>query len=91
MEIDFEKIEVYTDLDKSNKITANVRKEFANIVYQNGQGIAFHALALKIWNGEKQYSDEEYELIMKIAEVFYTPCFIDALRDMSYTPFVTQD
>ena len=81
MKVDFENIEVYTDLDKKNKVTANVRKEFANVVYQNGQGIAFHALALKLWNGEKEYSDEDYELIMKVAEKFYAPCFIDALRD----------
>lgn len=84
MKVDFENIEVYTDLDKKNKVTANVRKEFANVVYQNGQGIAFHALALKIWNGEKEYSDKEYELIMKIAEAYYSPCFIDALR--AYKP-----
>ncbi len=80
IKIDFENVEVYTDLDKKNKVTASVRKEFANVVYQNGQGIAFHALALKIWNGVKEYSDEEYDLIMKVAEVFYAPCFIDALR-----------
>lgn len=84
MIIDFEKIEVYTDLEKNNKVTANVRKDFANIVYQNGQGIAFHALALKIWNGETEYTDEEYELILKVAESFYTPCFIDAIR--AYKP-----
>ena len=80
--INFEAIEVYTDIAKTEKIVTNEKKGFANAMYLQGRGIAFHALALKIYNsqGEMEYSDEEYELILKIAEAFYAPCFIDALR-----------
>ena len=80
--IDFDNIEVYTDIAKTQKVIAKERKGFADTMYRNGQGLPFHALALKIYNteGPTEFSDEEFELIEKVAEAFYTPCFIDAIR-----------
>ena len=80
--INFESIEVFVDIEKKKKVVANERKGFADTMYRNGQGLPFHALALKIYNshGDTEYSDEEYELIVKVAEACYAPCFIDAIR-----------
>jgi anaerobic ribonucleoside-triphosphate reductase len=85
IKIDFENLTVYTNIERTCKIIVNERKDFADTMYRNGQGLPFHALALKIYNshGETEYSDEEYELIKKVAEAFYTPCFIDSIRACS--------
>ena len=58
MKINFDSVKVFTDLDKKNSVTQNMRKEFANFVYTQGSGIAAHALALKIYNGN---GDTEYD------------------------------
>lgn len=84
MKIDFNHIVVYTDLEKSKSAITDARKSVANTIYQQGQGLAFHALALKIWNGneETEYDEEECGLIMKVVEACYAPCFIDAMREI---------
>lgn len=83
MKIDFEQFEVYSDLAKKNKVVLNVKEDFANVIYQRGQGIAFHALALKIWNshGEEEYNENEYALMKRISEALFSPQFIDALEE----------
>ena len=82
MKIDFEHITVFADIGQTIPAVADERKEIANIIYSQGQGIECHALALKIYNGDKdtEYSDEEVTLIMKFVEHFFAPCFIDAMR-----------
>jgi hypothetical protein len=85
MKIDFEHIEVYTDLGKTQVVIANERRNLANVIYNQGQGLAFHALALKIWNGDAdtEYTDEECRLMMKVVEACFAPCFIDAMRNLT--------
>ena len=83
MKIDFERFEVYADLGKTKKVVVNVKEDFANTIYQRGQGIAFHALALKIYNskGETEYTQQEYDLMKRISEALFSPQFIDALKE----------
>lgn len=81
--INFEKLEVHTDIDGQNKQESNVKKDFANLMYQHGKGIEFHALAMKIYNskGEEEYSEDECKLI-KQASLTCAPFFIDAISDV---------
>ena len=85
MKIDFEHITVFTDLEQKIPSVANERKEIANVIYTQGQGLECHALALKIWNGnaDTEYSDDEVKLIMRFVEHFFAPCFIDAMRHIT--------
>ena len=53
MKIDFSKVKVYTDLGRETGVIQDLRKDFANLIYTEGRGIAAHALALKIYNGDK--------------------------------------
>lgn len=82
MKINFEQLRVYNDIAKTNVTVMNVKMQVANDLYAHGQGIAFHALALKIYNskGEVELDDQEYQLLMNYANQMCTPQVIDALR-----------
>ena len=83
MKLNFDEVEVYTDLAKENSVTQSIRKDFANFIYTQGNGIAAHALALKIYNGtpDTDYDPQEVELIRGFSRGC-TPCVIDAFTDM---------
>ena len=85
--IDFTHIKVYTDIAKKNAIVKDMKEEVANDLYMHGQGIAFHALALKIYNssGEVELDDKEYDLLMNYANQMCTPVMIDALQTLKET------
>ena len=82
MKINFEKFPLYKGIDKSEVEVLNAKRVFAEELYTKGQGVAFHALALKIYNsnGEEEYSDEEYSLMIAFSEHMMTPNFIDSLK-----------
>lgn len=83
MKINFDSVKVYTDLDKKQSVTQNMRKEFANFIYTQGNGIAAHALALKIYNGnpDTEYDENEVAIIRQFVDNC-TPCVIDAFHEM---------
>lgn len=83
MKINFDSIKVYTDLGKTQSVTQNMRKEFANFIYTQGNGIAAHALALKIYNGtpDTDYDENEVAIIRQFVDNC-TPCVIDAFNEM---------
>ena len=80
VKIDFEHFKTRTlaGVEKEENIKLTVAED----LYEKGQGIAFHALALKIFNshGETEYTDDEYGLIMAYAKQLGTPMVIDALE-----------
>ena len=83
VKINFEQLRVYRDIEHKMFDDVNVKTGVANELYEKGQGIAFHALAMKIYNsqGDTEYTDEEYELIMNYANQMCRPSVIDALMN----------
>lgn len=83
MKIDFTKFNIYTDISHTKCIEANVKDELANVLYNNGSGIACHALALKIYNtkGEEEYTDEEYNILLNQMQASLTPMFTSSLME----------
>lgn len=81
--INFESFEVFLDIAKTQKVEKNVKSELADIMYRLGKGIAYHALALKIYNssGEIEYTDDECELIREVSQTC-APFFIDAINEV---------
>ena len=73
MKINFEKLTIYTDIAKTKTQVVNMKNSLADAIYQNGFGVAAHALALKIYN-----SKGECEL--EFVEAKCTPMIIDALK-----------
>lgn len=80
--INFKQLLIATDITRKHCENIDCRESFANVLYRNGNGIASHALALKIYNSneETEYSDEEVSLIQEHANAFCKPFFIDALN-----------
>jgi len=85
IKIDFSNITVYTDIAKTKAVVKDLKEEVANDLYTHGQGIAFHALALKIYNstGEVELDDKEYQLLMNYANQMCTPMIIDAFTNFA--------
>lgn len=81
MKVNFDELKIYKSLDKTEGTIQNIRKDFANLIYTQGSGIEAHALALKIYNGNKdtEYSDSEVALIRKFSRLC-APCIIDAIE-----------
>ena len=83
VKINFESLRVFKDIEHKVCEVMDVKMAVANELYEKGQGIAFHALAMKIYNsqGDTEYTDEEYELIMNYANQMCRPSVIDALMN----------
>lgn len=84
VKINFKEIKIYKDIAKTKVAVVDIQEEVANDLYEKGQGIGFHALALKIYNadGEIELDDKEYELLMAYANQMCTPAIIDALQSL---------
>ena len=61
----------------------DVRETFADMIYNNVNGIKAHALALKIYEseGEADFTDDEVKLVRVVAERLCVPGFIDGLNE----------
>lgn len=81
--INFQRLELFTDIAKTQCRVVDIRQEIADSIYQTGRGIASHALALKIYNsqGKTEYTDEEYALIKDFVAQFGSPALIDAISE----------
>lgn len=81
--IDFQHFNVYTSVSRKEARPVDVRETFADMIYNNVNGIKAHALALKIYEseGETGYSDDEVKLVRIVAERLCVPGFIDGLDE----------
>lgn len=78
--INFEKVVIWTDLAHTQQVVRDLKGDVAEGLYQTGRGIAYHALALKVYNsnGMTEYTDDEYKILMEFVNNNGTPAFIDA-------------
>lgn len=81
MEIDFSRIELFTDIAHKNCSIVDLRTQFADAIYNLGSGIESHALALKIYNsdGPTRFEEREIQLIERYSKLC-SPAFIDAVE-----------
>lgn len=86
--INFQRLEVFTNIERTQCCISDVRKELGEAIYNNGHGIAAHALALKIYNsqGSIEIDDNEGLLLEKFVQQFGTPSLIDAINTAINTP-----
>ena len=83
MKIDFQHFNVYLSVTLKEVRPMDVRETFADMIYNNVNGIKAHALALKIYEseGEADYTDDEMKLVRIVAERLCVPGFIDGLNE----------
>lgn len=81
--IDFQHFKIYASISHKASHTVDARENFADMIYNNVNGIKAHALALKIYEseGEADYTDDEVKLVRVVAERLCVPGFIDGLRE----------
>ena len=81
--IDFQHFNVYLTVSNKETRPMDVRETFADMIYNNVNGIKAHALALKIYEseGEADYTDDEVKLVRVVAERLCVPGFIDGLNE----------
>ena len=81
--IDFQHFNVYLSVIHKEARPMDVRETFADMIYNNVNGIKAHALALKIYEseGEADYTDDEVKLVRVVAERLCVPGFIDGLNE----------
>ena len=82
MQLNFKQFVLFQGIDKKNALLTDVSKAIADGLYNTMQGIASHALALKIYNatGEEEYSDEEIEMLRNFSKQC-TPAFMDSFEE----------
>lgn len=83
MKIDFQHFNVYMAVNHKSARTMDVRESFADMIYNNVNGIRAHALAMKIYEskGETEYNPDEVKMIRSVAEQLCVPGFIDGLNE----------
>lgn len=81
--LDFQNFKVYASISRKAAHTVDARETFADVIYNNVNGIRAHALAMKIYKseGETEYSDDETKLIQAVADKMCVPGFIDGLLE----------
>ncbi len=79
--VNFKEIEI-TNISGTQKVKADGRSDFADLLYTSSNGIAAHALAFKIYesDGEIEVTEQEEAIIVSLAEQKCIPAFIDGLR-----------
>ena len=81
--IDFQHFKVYASISRKAAHTVDAREGFADVIYNNVNGIRAHALAMKIYKseGETEYGEDEVKLMSAVANKFCVPGFIDGLNE----------
>ena len=83
--INFANLSVRTGIGSDQTTRLNIKEAFANMLYTQVSGIAALVLAQKIYKseGEEEYDDNEYELIMRVANAMCVPAVIEALSSIN--------
>ena len=83
--INFASLSVRTGIGSDQTTRLNIKEPFANMLYTQVSGIAALVLAQKIYKseGEEEYDDNEYELIMRVANSMCVPAIIEALTSIN--------
>ena len=83
--IDFSSLPVKAGIGSEQTTQLNIKESFANMLYTQVSGIAALVLAQKIYKseGEEEYDDNEYDLIIKVANSMCVPAVIEALSSIN--------
>ena len=83
--INFSSLSVRTGIGSDQTTQLNIKESFANMLYMQVSGIAALVLAQKIYKseGDEEYDDNEYDLIMRVANSMCVPAVIEALSSIN--------
>lgn len=79
--INFKSFKTFTDITQEHTTESDIRREFADLMYKNMNGIVAHDLALRIYRSEGpiELTEEEINLIREFISNG-TPIFQDSFE-----------
>lgn len=82
--INFKEFPMKKGLSSNDNTIIDIREEFANIIYNNVNGIAALTLAQKIYksDGELEIDDDEESIIVNVVDQFCIGRLIDSLHSV---------
>lgn len=82
MKIDFQHFKMWMDITHKDRIETDLRKDFADIIYKNANGVMALDIAMKIYKSEGpvEFSVDEMEFL-SIFVKDTTPQFQDSFND----------
>ena len=81
--IDFQNFKLYTSVSHKASRVVDARESFADMIYNNINGIRAKSLAMKIFGskGRTEYDKDDIRLIRTIADKMCVSGFIDGLEE----------
>lgn len=81
MTIDFKNFKLFTDISQSDTVSVDVRRDFADMIYKNANGIVAHDLALRIYRSDEPIAitEDEKAFLLEFAQRG-TPMFYDSFN-----------
>lgn len=80
--INFQKFKMFQDISHEQTLETDARKEIADLLYKNVNGVAALDLAMRIFKseGEMELSDDDMGILRPFIEKGFTPAFIDSFN-----------
>ena len=80
--IDFQHFKMFQDIAHEQVLETDARKDLADILYKNVNGVAALDLAMRIFksNGEMELSEDDLKILQPFVEGGFTPAFIDSFN-----------
>lgn len=80
MKINFQRFKSFEDITQTTTREVDIRRDFADLMYKNMNGIEAHDLALRIYRSEEdmEVSGRDVEII-KLLSSQATPIFYDSM------------
>lgn len=82
-QINFGELKIWNGVARKECVVRDVREFLGDILYTRGNGVAASALAMKVFKSEgvTEYSDAEWELLMKFVEQYCNCQLMEAIND----------
>lgn len=73
---------MFQDIAHEQVLTTDARKELADLIYKNVNGVAALDLAMRIYKseGEMELSEDDMSILRPFVEKGFTPAFIDSFN-----------
>ena len=82
MNIDFQHFKSFVDISHVDRLETDIRRDFADLIYKNANGVMAHDLAMRIYKTEGPVELTEEELnFLNIFVRDTTPIFQDSFKE----------
>ena len=80
--INFQHFKMFQDIAHEQVVETDARKELADLLYKNVNGVAALDLAMRIFKseGEMELSEDDMNILRPFVENGFTPAFIDSFN-----------